>query len=418
MISNVSQTPTVQKTQSEIKKDAQAPQQPSVGQQTPPPPAGGLTPTTKPKKKLKLIISIIVLILIAFVVGGFFVWRYFSTSKTSVPLVDKIVNQKKEEEVSIYKGVWMPTLYFQDENYIELNTQRLKDIGINTIFIQGSPPQPEQWLGKIEDNLSSEIFEQLREILPVEKELIIKITEQAHRNGFKVAFTMSNLPDMEGVDMDLLNSRIVEYALLAEEYDIELFAPMNEPEVILGENTGKWKQEILAKIKAVYHGDVLWKGAGVDMQDKSTIASIADQPPGDYVGYDYIGFSTLLMPKEVLEPHEQIRFADQSTLEVYPNYIEAALDYKLAQAKRDGCKGVILSEFGVLHKGSLSEEEIARAYEIVLERGKDRVVGFIAMNFLGAELPGMPPVEEYIKTTEVIKEWFTEVLPEKKWISY
>ena len=361
---------------------------------------------------------IILITIIGLGIVGFFVYKHFSTSKISVPLLDKIVNQRKEEEIDIYKGVWMPTLYFQDENYIELNAQKLKDIGVNTIFLQASPPQPELWLEKTKDNLSSEIFEKLKEILPVEKELIINITQQAHRNGFKVAFTMSNLPDMEGVDMDLLNSRIVEYAQVAEEYDIELFAPMNEPEVILGENTSKWKQEILAKIKAVYHGDVLWKGAGVDMPDKSTIALIADQPPGDFVGYDYIGFSTLLMPKEVLEPHEQIRFADQSTLEAYPHYVEAALDYKLAQAKRDGCKGVILSEFGVLHKGSLTEKEIARAYEIVLEKGRDKVVGFITMNFLGVELPGMPPVEEYIETTEVIKEWFTEILPEKKTIVY
>ena len=71
---------------------------------------------------------IILITIIGLGIVGFFVYKHFSTSKISVPLLDKIVNQRKEEEIDIYKGVWMPTLYFQDENYIELNAQKLKDI--------------------------------------------------------------------------------------------------------------------------------------------------------------------------------------------------------------------------------------------------------------------------------------------------
>jgi hypothetical protein len=63
-----------------------------------------------------------------------------------------------------------------------------------------------------------------------------------------------------------------------------------------------------------------------------------------------------------------------------------------------------------LEEGSLSEEEIVMAHEIVFEKGKDRVVGFVAFNFLEIELPGYSFIEEDLKTEEVIKRWFTEVL--------
>ena len=37
-------------------------------------------------------------------------------------------------------------------------------------------------------------------------------------------------------------------------------APANEPEKIFGEDTARWAQEILPRIKEVYHGEVIWKG--------------------------------------------------------------------------------------------------------------------------------------------------------------
>lgn len=101
----------------------------------------------------------------------------------------------------------------------------------------------------------------------------------------------------------------------------------------------------------------------------------------------------------------------EQTLEEYSERVEGALDFILAKAERDGCRGVIITEFGVGSTWSWSEEEIARAYEIVLEKGKDKVVGFFAFrfNFLEVDIPGMI-VKENLKTQEVIKRYFTEIL--------
>ena len=312
-----------------------------------------------------------------------------------------------------YKGIWMSTLLFRDVNYLESNVQKLKDMGINTIYIVAFPPFPEASFEKLKETFAPEIVEMFRELVPIEKELLIANIQTAHNNDLKVALSVIKPPVLKEEDIEELNLKIIEYAKLAEEYDVELFAPMAEPPNII--DTGIWRQEILSRIKEVYHGEIFWSGAGPGLPNEEQISQISEQPPGDFVGYDYIGFSTLFFPSEVLNQGDP----DYPTLEEYPEYVEGAVDYKLAIAERDRVKGVIITEFGVIGTIamsessvlSLSEEEMARAYEIVLEKGSGRVVGLFANSeFLGIELPGIPLVKENLETEEVIKRYFTEIL--------
>ncbi len=324
------------------------------------------------------------IIIVGLGVGGFFVWKNVYDSK---------------EEV-IYKGIWDPVLGLEDEDYLASNAQKLKGLGINTIFIAALPPIAEPEFERLEEIFSPELVERVKEVIPNEKEFLIETIQTAHRNGFRVALTVGDPPVKENVDMEALNLRIVEVAKIAEEYDVELFSPLNEPEMIFSgtRNVGPWRQEILHKVKEVYHGDITWNGAFPGFPDKESIAKTADQPPGDFAGYDYIGFGTMLMSTQTLD-----KFAER---------VEGAMDFMLAKAERDGVKGVMITEFGVLMNGSWSEEEVARAYEIVLEKGKDRgVAGYFAFrfDFLEVDLPGLF-IKENLKTQEVIKKYFTEIL--------
>jgi hypothetical protein len=312
-----------------------------------------------------------------------------------------------------YNGIWMSTLLFRDMNYLESNVQKLKDMGINTIYIVAFPPYPEATFEKLKETFVPEIVEMFRDLVPIEKELIIANIQTAHNNDLKVALSVIKPPVLEEKDIEELNLKIIEYAKLAEEHDVELFAPMAEPPNII--NNGIWRQEILLRIKEVYHGEIFWSGAGPGLPDKETISNIPKQPPGDFVGYDYIGFSTLFFPSEILNQGDP----DYPTIEEYPEYVEGAIDYMLAVAERDGVKKVIITEFGVIGTIamsessilSLSQEEMARAYEIVLEQGNGKVVGFFANDdFLGIELPGIPLLKENLKTKEVIRRWFREIL--------
>ncbi len=401
------QVPVTQDVKPEVKDVSQTPQQPSVDSQTSPPPAGGSNPPKKSKKKLKLkTIIILIIALVSLVVGGFFVWRYFSGSKISFPGV-------KKEEVEIYKGVWLPGI---NPNYLADNMQKIKDLGMNTVSLAIMIVQEES-----------------NPLVGLDKSHIVEDIQLAHESGLKVMLTpiIYPKPRLEEKDLERLNTLIVEAAKLAEEHDVELFAPLAEPNTLISGDVAKWRQEILPKVKKVYHGEVYWSSPGVGSPpDKATISQIAKQPPGDFRGYDYIGVTTLFWISERLNSEEKARYADRLTLEGYSQHVEGAVDYMLALAERDGCKGIIIDEFGVmdrffmeghsvgdvLDKGWLSEEELARALEIVFEKGEDKAVGFMVANPLGGEIPALPGVPKIrikgISETEenVIRRWFTEIL--------
>jgi len=257
-----------------------------------------------------------------------------------------------ETEVQVYKGFWCPIL---SPNSLA----GMKDMGANTVFLQAG------------------LF----------KELLIANIQTAHRNGLKVVLTTWFAPPYPKpweVDTEALNSEIIELAKLAERCGVEFFAPLNEPDCIFWENTARWGQEILPRIREVYHGEVIWKGA-IFCHDEV----LSGDWPTDFWGYDYIGFS--ITPR-----------ADM-TLEDYPQFVDNVLDTVLGFAERDNAKGVMVTEFGVWEWGSgHSEEDVARAHEIVLERGENKVVGFFALNFMGTEIFG--------KTEEVIRRWYREIL--------
>ncbi len=344
---------------------------------------------------MKTKILIILLVLIGLSIGGFFVYKNIFAP---------------EEKVLIYKGIWVPGML---ENWLASNMPKMKDLGIDTVSLA-----------------IMIIQEEGNPLVGLDTSHILDDIQLAHENDMKVMLTpiIYPKPRLEERDLEALNLLIIEAAELAEENDVELFAPLAEPDTIISGDVGRWRQEILPKVRKVYRGEIYWSSPGVGSPpDKATISQIPKQPPGDFAGYDYIGFTTLLMVSERLEPEEKIRYADRLTLEGYSQHVEGALDYMLALAERDGVKGIIIDEFGVydrffptesgvedvLEKGWLSEEELARALEIVFEKGKDKAVGFIVANFLGGEVPGMPGVyvEDVSETEkEVIRRWFREIL--------
>lgn len=351
--------------------------------------------------KTKILIGLIILIGLG--AGGFFIYQ--NLILTEKPKVEK---EEAPTEMEIYKGIWLPTLSVQDPNHLASNIQKMKDTGVNTILIQAFPPNTEHWLEKA--NFPPELIKKIEEVIPIEKELIIANIQTAHGNGLKVGLTitkpvswLNRTPKLEEIDLGALNSKIIEYAKLAEEYDVELFAPLNEPDEIFLEKTGEWRQEILPRIKEVYHGEIVWKGAGFGLPSetlsKEFLKKLSEEPPGDFLGYDYIGFSIAFIRDGGM------------TLEEYSEHIDNVLKYVLALAERDNCKGVIITEFSIMEGGPWSEEEIARAHEIVLEKGKDKVAGFFALDFLEVELPGIPLQKEALKTEEVIRRWYKEILP-------
>ncbi|MBA7471649.1 hypothetical protein ES707_06955 [subsurface metagenome] len=319
-----------------------------------------------------------------------------------IVLISGCIQQKDEKvgEVQVYKGIWLAGLSVLGPDYLASNIQKLKDIGINAVFLAGLPALPDSYFEK--QSFPPVVLEKIKEILPIEKELLIADIQTAHKNGLKVVLTVSidPKPEREEINLEAWNSKIVKYAKLAEEYNVELFAPMAEPEGLFDDKEiEKWGQEILFRIKEVYHGEVVWMGCGTggEPQSEEFLKELSEGPTGRYAGYDYIGFGINLVPG--------------MTLEEFPQYVDNCIKYKLAQAERDNCKGIMITEFAVWLPTQRSEEEVARAHEIVLEKAKDydKVFGLFVGNILGGQIEGLPPVEEEIKTEEVIRRWFKEI---------
>jgi hypothetical protein len=311
-------------------------------------------------------------------------------------------------EVKIHKGIWTPSLLSGDTNKLASGLRELRDMGANTVFFQAGPPQIEHCLEGVSPD--SELAKKMEEIIPVQEELIIANIQAAHRNGLRVGLTMGKcMPASEEISLEAWNSKVIEYAKLAEEYDVELFAPMNEPEVLFGPSaSATWGQEILPKIREVYHGQVIWKGGAT-----GDIEPPPGQPGPNFSGYDYVGFTIGVGSGITLKEFPQ-------PLEEFSQRVDYWLDTILRYAERDNCTGVMITEFygrlpGKWEKEAWSEETEARAHEIVLEKGKDKVDGFFALDFVGLsffgeEIPGMPVPERSSKTEEVVRRWFTGIL--------
>lgn len=129
--------------------------------------------------------------------------------------------------------------------------------------------------------------------VPFCKELVVANIQTAHRNGLKVALCPTftpPFPESCEIDTEALNSKIIEHAKLAERYGVEFFAPLAEPELIFGPSaSATWGQEILPKIKEVYHGEVIWRGSL--SQPHMIEQFLHENYPTNFSGYDYIGTS-------------------------------------------------------------------------------------------------------------------------------
>jgi len=357
-------------------------------------------------KSKNLIISSI---LIALGIGGFFIWKNILNHEEGKIEIEEGIVPAPSNEVQVYKGIWMPTSLSNDPNKLDSDIQKLKDIGVNTIFLPAAPPHLERCLEGLPSD--SELAKKLREIIPIQKEIMIANIQAAHRNGLRVGLAMTKcFPAAEDITSEEWDSQVIENAKIAEEYHVELFAPMNEPEVLFGPSaSANWGQEILPKIREVYHGKVVWKGGAA-----GDIEPPFGQPGPNFSGYDYVGFTIGVGSGITLQEFPQ-------PLEEFSQRVDYWLDTILNYAERDNCTGVMITEFygklpGRWEENAWTEETEARAHEIVLEKGKDKVAGFFALDFLGLsifgeDIPGMPNPKKSLKTEEVIKEWFTEILP-------
>jgi hypothetical protein len=186
--------------------------------------------------------------------------------------------------------------------------------------------------------------------------------------------------------LDQYNLIVEKMAKLAEKYKVEIFSPMNEPDLKLGEVVAnKWAQDILPVVKENYSGKVLWKSAGGALDKYDT----------NFKGYDIIGFD----PSPGGGPFEQ-------SIAAFGIALDNLINTARSRASRDGVKEVMITEFGTWGGAvNFTEQQKVLAHRLVFEKGQGKVSGFFALD----PPPDLDRGLAGTQTLAEIKSWFGQL---------
>lgn len=293
--------------------------------------------------------------------------------------------------VSVYKGFWMPSgFYFDRKSQSMSDPQDLEDAGANIASIAPNVKinsrgevkfdAPFNYVEESMDHWARTYYENnIRISLTIEVFYQDEFVEGQSGEPKPIPRAIASQPGF----LDEYNKIVVDVAKLAEKYQVEMFSPMNEPDLKLGEATASaWGQKILPEIKKYYKGKILWKAAG----------SGAAQSVIDFSGYDIIGFDPTPGGGD-----------PAVSLASYHTQLQEMITLAKARAVKYNVPEVMITEFGVWGGAlAFSEENKMLAHRIVFEEGQGKVSGFIALDppsDLDRGLKGTLSLEE-------IKKWF------------
>ena len=342
-------------------------------------------------KKLKLPLLIFV-VLGLFVLIGTVSFNYFQ-QKPGPPQISSPA-QLPTNKILTYKGFWMPCSFMDDSCQSMNDANLLKSMGVNIIGI--APNIKINSKGEVNFFPMDYIEKRLNEITKIYYQAGIRVfispeldfTEDLNSRGQGEPRRIPKETAANPGFLDKYDLIVINLAKLAEKYQIEMFSPMNEPDMKLGINVASaWGQKTLPEIKQNYKGKVLWKlGEAVN----STSSMI------NFKGYDVLGL-------DFTAPGE----SENRSLTSFPQITTKIISEALIWAKRDSIPEVILSEVGVWGGATkFSEAGKVSIHRIIFEQGKGKIKGFIILD---------PPPDQgwSLKNTqsaEEIKNWFKEKL--------
>lgn len=295
--------------------------------------------------------------------------------------------------VSVYKGFWMPCSFTMNSCQPMNNVKLLKEMGVNIIGIAPN----------VKINSKGEISTFPMDFI---EKRISQITNEYYAAGIRV-FISPEVDYSEDLNMsgggepkplptgvaakpgftDKYDAMLEELTKIAEKYHVEMFSPMNEPDMKLGNGVASaWAQKILPMMRKNYSGKIMWKvGRGDSAGNDIT-----------FKGYDVLGIDFTA------------RGGDESeSIAQFPSMAKQIINQASGWAKRDGVGTFLLTEVGVWGGASrFSNEGKAAIHKILLEQGVGKVKGFIFLD---------PPPDQgwsmkNSKSAEEIKIWFTQKL--------
>jgi|GEM_PF-4827391 len=227
------------------------------------------SPKKLSKKKLLLLgIPLVILILIICAIAVFFIDRE-SESFTLIPgneSTGDLTPVPAPVVTDKIKGYWSSRGVggaLEDLN----DAERMKEDGINTITF--SPQLTHTQEGEVNEGEDKAFFSDT-------ESQTRKAINKAHEAGFRVLLETTPMnagavdPKVTNVKLfqDDMTELAIKYARIAEEYDVEYFAPIVEPAHHMSvPEADEWLQELLPKLKAVYSGPIMWKKQSMHLNE-------------------------------------------------------------------------------------------------------------------------------------------------------
>lgn len=296
-------------------------------------------------------------------------------------------------KVSVYKGFWMPASFYPDYNGQSMSDPEvLKGAGANIASIAVTPEinnkgevRFEAPFDYIEQSLAYWAEKYYAAGIRLSLTLEPRYEEVFVQGGAEPQPIPSNLASQPHF-LDQYDLIVEKMAKLAEKYQVEIFSPMNEPDLKLGEETAnQWAQDILPIVKQHYSGKVLWKSAG----------GAFDKYDTNFKGYDIIGFD----PSPGGGPFEQ----SMATFRIALNNL---LTIAQSRAARDNVPEIMVTEFGCWGGAvNFTEEQKVLAHRAVFEEAQGKVSGFFALD-------PPPDLDRGLKGTQTLEEitrWFKKL---------
>ena len=311
----------------------------------------------------------------------------------------------KEEEVVIirppptaiakYKGLWLPFLREVEIALDEID--RLKADGVNTVAIGIRIHRDGQ---AIKDENEAEIR---------------KAVNEFHKNGIRTCLMLNPAHPEFGISpfspeacgkplLDKVTPLALKWAGIAEQYGVEIFCPVNEPQLLSYQNDNdisEWAQEILPELRAVYHGKLAFLVQG----------GAEGLPAYNITGYDYVAIGGITADSDIDSiPHRTEEKINESldAIEVaYPGqkclYFGIAAftgpDFywwePIAPANMSGNNPDLPADFFVV-----SREGQANYYQVLFQKTWEEVDGYFIGAYKGCEYRDKP-------AEDIIREWYT-----------
>lgn len=285
--------------------------------------------------------------------------------------------QHKPKEITFKGFGWYG--YLADDKINEQSLDRIIELGGNSVNVNVY----------YEYSLDNESFILLSNLTKIEKKI-----EFAHQKGLKVFLSpfanlvgghyLANQIERPNKFLEGAKNISITLAAFSQENNVEIYGIWNELGLALlkvpnsTNITNEWLQETREQVKKVYDG-ILTTKEGVQLNLYEVY---------NFSGFDYIGVTFYPMTTSCTIIYPNITYCGVKSLEEYESVVKGEIKRLVVLKEKFKSKGIILGEIGIDVVGGKfigddkeSKEVRAKAYEIILKNGKDKIDGFFFSKF-------------------------------------